>query len=77
MVIDFRATFDLRVQFHIKSIHDRMTTFLEPRDYAAYLKPAERPPVHLFRILPSEEMQAILVEKSDITNNQVALFDSH
>lgn len=61
----------------VRPIHDRMTTFLEWRDYAAYLEPAERPPLHLLRILPSEEMQAILVAKSGITNKQVSLFDSH
>lgn len=69
--------FDIVLQFHIKPIHERMTTFLEPRDYAEYLDLAERPPVHLLRILPSEEMEATLVEKSDITNKQVGLFDSH
>ena len=39
-------------------IHDRMTTFVEPRDYDEYLAPSERPPIHLLRILPSEKMQA-------------------
>jgi putative SOS response-associated peptidase YedK len=57
-------------------IHDRMTTFLEPNDYEEYLAPAERPPVHLLRILPSEKMHARLVEDSPITNAQVSLFDS-
>jgi len=57
-------------------IHDRMTTFLQPRDYAEYLETAERPPVHLLRILPSEKMHAALIERSPITNQQVNLFDS-
>jgi putative SOS response-associated peptidase YedK len=61
----------------VQPIHERMTTFLEPRDYAEYLDLVERPPVHLLRILPSDEMRATLVEKSDITNKQVGLFDSH
>jgi putative SOS response-associated peptidase YedK len=39
-----------------------MTTFLEPRDYREYLTPAERPPVHLLRILPANEMKATRVE---------------
>jgi hypothetical protein len=30
----------------MQPIHDRMTTFLEPRDYDEYLAPSERPPVH-------------------------------
>jgi putative SOS response-associated peptidase YedK len=61
----------------MQPIHDRMTTFLEPRDYAEYLEPSDRPPLHLLRILPSENMRAALVEKSPITNRQVSLFDSH
>lgn len=57
-------------------IHDRMTTFLEPRDYEEYLRPAERPPVHLLRILPAEKMRTRLVSAEPITNRQVGLFDS-
>jgi putative SOS response-associated peptidase YedK len=58
-------------------IHDRMTTFLEPRDYAEYLEPAERPPVHLLRVFDADAMRSMLIEKSPITNRQVSLFDSH
>jgi putative SOS response-associated peptidase YedK len=57
-------------------IHDRMTTFVEPRDYEEYLTPAERPPVHLLRILPASKMEVRLVETTPITNQQVSLFDS-
>jgi putative SOS response-associated peptidase YedK len=57
-------------------IHDRMTTFLEPRDYAAYLEPSDRPPIHLLRSLPAEGMRTALVERSTIPNQQVSLFDS-
>jgi putative SOS response-associated peptidase YedK len=53
-----------------------MTTFLEPRDYEEYLAPAERPPVHLLRILPANKMKATLVETTPITNREVGLFDS-
>jgi putative SOS response-associated peptidase YedK len=60
----------------MQPIHSRMTTFLEPRDYAEYLTPAERPPLHLLRILPTDEMRATLVEKTDIGSRQVSLFDS-
>jgi putative SOS response-associated peptidase YedK len=60
----------------VASIHDRMTTFLEPRDYAEYLAPSERPPLHLLRILPTEKLRVQLVESSPITNAQVSLFDS-
>jgi putative SOS response-associated peptidase YedK len=60
----------------MQPIHPRMTTFLEPRDYAEYLASAERPPVHLLRILPADEMRATLLEKTDISSQQVSLFDS-
>lgn len=59
----------------MQPIHDRMTTFLEPRDYAEYLEPSDRPPAHLLRIIPSDQMRATLVEHSNITNRQVNLFD--
>jgi putative SOS response-associated peptidase YedK len=61
----------------MQPIHDRMTTFLQLRDYAEYLEGTDRPPLHLLRILPSENMHAALVENSSITNRQVSLFDSH
>lgn len=46
----------------VAPIHDRMTTFVKPRDYEEYLAPSERPPIHLLRILPAEKMRAGLVE---------------
>lgn len=60
----------------MQPIHDRMTTFLEPRDYAAYLETTGRPPLHLLRIQPADGMSATLVDRSPITNQQVSLFDS-
>src|SRR5258708_16900459 len=60
----------------MEPIHGRMTTILEPHDYAEYLTIGERLPVHLLRILPYDEMRATLVDKSNITNQQVSLFDS-
>ncbi len=57
-------------------IHDRMTTFLEPRDYDEYLAPAERPPIHLLRILPADKMKATLMSSPLIANQQRSLFDS-
>lgn len=59
----------------IATIHDRMTTFVEPHDYDEYLAPAERPPVHLLRILPANRMKAALVEPVPTTNKQASLFD--
>jgi putative SOS response-associated peptidase YedK len=60
----------------IQPIHDRMTVILEQRDYAEYLGASERPPLHLLRILPAEQMRATPVEASDIADRQVQLFDS-
>lgn len=39
-------------------IHDRMTNFPEPRDHKENLAPAERPPVHLLRMLLAKKMRA-------------------
>ena len=60
----------------VAPIHPRMTTFVEPRDYEEYLAVSQRPPVHLLRTLPAEDMRLRLVESSPITNTQVSLFDS-
>jgi putative SOS response-associated peptidase YedK len=60
----------------VASVHDRMTSLLEPTDYEEYLAPSERPPVHLLRIFPADKMRVQLVESSPITNAQVSLFDS-
>jgi len=57
-------------------IHDRMTTFLEPRNYAEYLAPSTRPPVHLLRILPQEKMHLKIVVNAPTMNMQAGLFDS-
>jgi len=59
----------------VASIHDRMTTFLESRDYDEYLARSERPPVHLLRILPAERMRVELVSQSSISNAHASLFD--
>ena len=58
----------------VASVHDRMTSFLEPTDYEEYLAPSERAPMHLLRILPAEKMRLQLVEDSPITNAQATLF---
>jgi putative SOS response-associated peptidase YedK len=34
--------------------HDRQPVILEPREYEEWLAPAERPPVHLLRILSKD-----------------------
>jgi len=42
-------------------VHERQPVVLEPRDYAAWLIETERPPVHLMRELPDEELTAKLL----------------
>jgi hypothetical protein len=44
-------------------IHNRPPVILEPREYAEWLEESERPPVHLLRILPDEDMT---IEKVDV-----------
>jgi putative SOS response-associated peptidase YedK len=35
---------------------------LEPRDYEEWLEPTERPPVHLLRVFPDEEMKMMPID---------------
>lgn len=49
----------------IRPIHDRQPEILARRDYAAYLTASTRPPVHLLRILPAEEMQAETLDEKN------------
>jgi putative SOS response-associated peptidase YedK len=37
-------------------IHNRQAIILEPREYAEWLNENERPPLHLLRILPDEDL---------------------
>ncbi len=57
-------------------VHNRMTTFLEPRDYDEYLSVEDRVPTHLLRIFPAAKMRARLVDETPLTKRQVGLFDS-
>lgn len=64
-------------------VHKRLATVLEPRDYTEYLAFAERPPIHLLRILPSNELRATRIEKPASTprsrlkvDPQISLFGS-
>jgi putative SOS response-associated peptidase YedK len=43
-------------------IHNRQPVILEPREYAEWLDESERPPVHLLRVLPDEDMTVTEVE---------------
>ena len=59
----------------MQPIHDRLTTILEPRDYEEYLTAAGRPPLHLLRILPSDQMQLKRLDEPDAADLQLSLFD--
>lgn len=59
----------------MQPIHPRLTTILNPRDYQEYLAPAERPPAHLLRIVPSEELRATCIEQPEPADSQPALFE--
>jgi len=51
------STFTSQPNALMEKIHARQPVILEPRDYEEWLSPAERPPVHLLRIMPEEEMR--------------------
>lgn len=60
----------------MQPIHDRQPEILSPSDYSEYLAPAARPPLHMLRILPGEEMHAKPVTVPDIDKPlQGLLFD--
>lgn len=58
----------------IEPIHHRMTTIIDPRDYPEYLVPAERLPLHLLRILPSEAMHVTRIDHPEPERKQLGLF---
>jgi len=60
----------------MQPVHKRQPTILEPRDYREYLAEDNRPPLHLLRILPDDEMESRLVEHDKITLQEASLFDS-
>jgi putative SOS response-associated peptidase YedK len=60
----------------MQPVHDRQPVILEPREYAEYLALGARPPVHLLRILPDEELKSRLLSEDNITQKQAGLFDS-
>jgi putative SOS response-associated peptidase YedK len=60
----------------MRPVHDRQPIILEPREYEEYLSPGERPPIHLLRSLPDEELKAQLIFEDNLTQQQASLFDS-
>jgi putative SOS response-associated peptidase YedK len=57
-------------------VHNRQPAILAPRDYQEYLENAERPPIHLLRVFPDDEMRAEEIDQEPISNEQASLFDS-
>jgi putative SOS response-associated peptidase YedK len=57
-------------------VHNRQPAILAPRDYQEYLENAERPPIHLLRVFPDDEMMADEIDQEPISNEQASLFDS-
>ena len=60
----------------VQPIHNRLATILDPRDYEEFLAEAARPPVHLLRIVPAEEMRATRIEESEKAEPQLGLFSA-
>ena len=48
-------------------IHDRQPVILEPREYAEWLNEDERPPVHLLRIMPEEDL---VIDRLDVAKGE-------
>lgn len=59
----------------MQPIHDRMTTIIDPRDYEEYLTAADRPPLHLLRILAPDQMRVKRVDEPEAAEAQMSLFD--
>lgn len=55
------STFTSEPNALIEKIHIRQPVILEPRDFEEWLSPAERPPVHLLRVMSDEEMKMTLL----------------
>ena len=58
----------------MQPIHDRMTTIVDPQDYEEYLSPTDRPPLHLLRILSSDQMRVKRVDEPEAAEAQMSLF---
>jgi putative SOS response-associated peptidase YedK len=62
----------------MSEIHDRQAVILEPQEYAEWLAENERPPLHLLRILPDEDLQIDPLSpssKATPESSQRGLFD--
>jgi len=48
-------------------IHDRQPVILEPREYSEWLNEDERPPIHLLRIMPEEDL---VIDPLDVAKSE-------
>jgi len=55
------STFTSEPNALIERIHIRQPVIIAARDFEEWLSPSERPPVHLLRVTPEEEMKMTLV----------------
>lgn len=61
----------------MRPIHHRQPVILDPPDYREWLSESERPPAHLLRLLPDEQLKAELVSTTPrLSNKQPSLFDN-
>lgn len=59
----------------MQSIHNRQPVILNPGEYETWIQPSERPPVHLLRVFPEENMVVTRVQQKLGTAIQKELFD--
>jgi putative SOS response-associated peptidase YedK len=57
-------------------VHNRQPAILAPRDYQEYLENTERPPIHLLRVFPDDEMRTEEIGQELISDEQTDLFDN-
>ena len=71
------STFTSEPNALIEKIHIRQPVILEPKEFEEWLRPGERPPVHLLRVLPEDEMRMMLVSPDAGVGGEAArgLFD--
>jgi putative SOS response-associated peptidase YedK len=59
------STFTSEPNALIEKIHIRQPIILSPSEYEEWLAPTERPPVHLLRVLPDEQMSMARINATD------------
>jgi putative SOS response-associated peptidase YedK len=60
----------------MQPVHNRQPIILEPREYAEYLAPTDRPPIHLLRVLPDEDLRSQRISDDTMSKEQTRLFES-